>query len=82
MTLVPHPPYSLDLTPRDFLLLLFPQMKKVLRGKHFTDVEEVKQKTAEALKAIKIDEFKTVLSSGKKCLNRCIASNGEYFEGD
>ena len=40
-------------------------MKKVLKGKHFADVEEVKQKTAEALKGIKIDEFKTVLSSGK-----------------
>ena len=26
-----HPPYSLDLTPRDFFL--FPQMKKVLKGK-------------------------------------------------
>ena len=43
-------------------------MKKVLKGKHFADVEEVKQKTAEALKGIKIDEFKTVLSSEKKVL--------------
>ena len=29
------------------------------------DLEEAKQKTAEALKGIKIDEFKTVLSSGE-----------------
>ena len=40
-------------------------MKKVLKGKPFADVEEVKQKTAEALKGIKIDEFKTVFSSRK-----------------
>ena len=40
-------------------------MKKVLKGKQFADVEEVKQKMAEALKGIKIDEFKTVLSGGK-----------------
>ena len=33
-------------------------MKKVLRGKHFADVEEVKQKVAEALKGIKINKFK------------------------
>ena len=41
-------------------------MKKVLKGKYFADVEEVKQptkqqqqqKTAEALKGIKIDVFK------------------------
>ena len=43
----------------------FSQMKKVLKGKHFADVEEVKQKMAEARKGIKISEFKTVLSSGK-----------------
>ena len=33
-------------------------MEKVLKGKCFADVEEVKQKTAEALKGIKIDKFK------------------------
>ena len=57
-------------------------MKKVLKGKCFADVEEVKQKNNSSTKDIKIDEFKTVLSSGKKCLDRWIASDGEYFEGD
>ena len=33
-------------------------MKKVLKGKRFAYEEEVKQKTAEALKVIKIDKFK------------------------
>ena len=33
-------------------------MKKLLKGKYFVDVEEVKQKKTEALKGIKIDEFK------------------------
>ena len=56
-------------------------MKNVLTGKRFANVKEVKQKTAEALKVIKIDKFKK-LEQGKKHLNRCIASNGEYFEGD
>ena len=36
----------------------FPGWKKILKGKHFADVEEVKQKMAEALKGIKIDNFK------------------------
>ena len=36
----------------------FPRWKKVLKGKHFADIEEVKQKTGEALKSIKINEFK------------------------
>ena len=35
-------------------------MKKVLKGKHFADVPEVKQKMAEALKGIKIDMFKNM----------------------
>ena len=48
----------------------------------FADVEEVKQKMAEALKGIKIDKFKNCFEEQKKCLDRCIASNGEYFEGD
>ena len=47
---------SLNLFLSDFFF--FPQMKKVLKGKRFADVEEVKQKTAETLKCIKIDLFK------------------------
>ena len=33
-------------------------MKKVLKGKYFADVEEMKQKMSEALEGIKISEFK------------------------
>ena len=41
-------------------------MKKLLKGKHFADVEEVKQKTAEALKGIKINQFKNCYEQWKK----------------
>ena len=61
---------------------LFFWMKKVLKGKSFADVEEVKQKTAEAKRHQNWQVQKTVLSSGQKSLGRCIAANGEYFEGD
>ena len=76
-----HPVYSPSLSLSNFFCF-FPQMKKVLKGKCFADVEEVKQKMAEALKGIKIDEFKNCFEQWGKCLSRCIASNGEYFEGD
>ena len=46
----------------------------------FADVEEVKQKMTEALKGIKINELKNYFEQWKS-LDRCIASNGEYFEG-
>ena len=39
-------------------LFLFPRMKNVLKVKCFADVEEVKQKPAEALKGIKIGMLK------------------------
>lgn len=37
---------------------------------------------AEALKGIKIDEFKDCVEQWEKRLDRCIASNGEYLEDD
>ena len=41
-------------------------MKKVLKGKCFADVEEVKQIMTKALKGIKIDEFKNCSEQWKK----------------
>ena len=38
MTSMPYPPYSPDLAPGGFVCL-FPQMKKVLKGKRFADME-------------------------------------------
>ena len=48
----------------------------------FADVEEVKQKMAEAPKVIKIDKFRNCFELQEKRLNRYMASNGEGFEGD
>ena len=76
-----HPPHLPDFTLHDFFCL-FSQMKKVLKGECSGDVEEVKQKMAEALKGNKIDMFKNFFEQWKKCLYRCIVSHGEYFEGD
>ena len=56
MTPRPHSSYSANRTPSDFSLFL--QIKEVPKGKNFANVEEVKQKTAEALKDIKIDKLK------------------------
>jgi histone-lysine N-methyltransferase SETMAR len=55
MTQLIHLPYSSDLAPCDFIL--FPQMKKVLKGKSYTDMEEVKKKITETLKGITLQEF-------------------------
>ena len=43
-------------------------MNKVLKRKHFADVEKVKQKMADAPKGIKIDKFKNCFEQWKKVL--------------
>ena len=79
----PCPTLLVHLTLPLETFFLFPWVKKVLKGKCFADVEEVKQKTAEALKGIKIDEFfKNYFRQYKKNLDKCTVSDREYFEGD
>jgi hypothetical protein len=56
-------------------------MKKTLKGKRFASVEEVKTASQEPLN-IKLQHFKRCFTQWKKSLEKCIASNGEYFEGD
>ena len=80
MTQLLHPPYSSDLAPCDFFL--FPRMNKVLKGKRFPDVEEMKRKTTEALNGITLKKFQDCFEKWKTHLDRCIASYGQYFEGD
>ena len=63
---MPHPPYSSNLTLSDFFFLLVSPDEKSPQGKHFADVEEAKQKTAKALKGIKINEFKNYFKQWKK----------------
>jgi hypothetical protein len=54
----------------------------VLNGKCFADVEEVKKKTTEALKCITLQEFQDCFEKWTTRLDRCVASDGQYFEGD
>jgi hypothetical protein len=52
-----------------------------LKGKRFQNVQ-VREKTTEALKAITFQEFQNCFEQWKKLWDKCIASQGEYFEGD
>ena len=46
--------------------VLFPRMKKVLKGKHFANVEEAKQKNGRSTKRHQNQQVQKLLSSGKK----------------
>jgi transposase len=72
---VPHPPYSPDLAPADFFL--FPKLKTTLKGRRFQTSEEIQENALRELRAI-TEAFQQC----KKRWERCIASRGEYFEGE
>jgi hypothetical protein len=45
-------------------------------------MEEVKTASQEALSNIKLQQFHRCFKQWEKRLDKCIVSNGEYFEGD
>ena len=74
-----HPVYSLDLAPSDFFL--FPKIKEILKGRHFDD-DDIRNNTTAALKAIPQNQFQNCFEGWTRYWHQCIASQGEYFEGD
>jgi histone-lysine N-methyltransferase SETMAR len=51
-----HPPYSPELAQADFWL--FPKLKSVLKGKRFSDVEDIKSSVKKILTDIPVQDFK------------------------
>jgi transposase len=49
ITVLEHPPYSLDPAPCDFLL--FPKIKEILNRRHFDDNDDIRSNMMAALKA-------------------------------
>jgi len=77
ITVLEHPAYSLDLAPSDFFM--FPKIKEILKGRHFDDI---RSNTTAAVKAIPQNRLQNCFEGWTRCWHRCIASLGEYFEGD
>lgn len=78
--IVPQPPYSPDLAPCDFWL--FSKLKRPLRGHRFETIEEIQRESLKELKAIPEKDFAACFEDWKKRWHKCIASGGDYFEGD
>ena len=73
---VPPPPYSLDLDPCDFWL--FPK----LRGCRYETIEEIKKAVTKVIDMLTQDDFPGNFQKVLERYNKCIASGGDYFEGD
>jgi transposase len=79
-TVIPHPPYSPDLAPCDFLL--FTKMKLKLKGRRFDSVEEIQTESQDVLNTLTRNDFQQCFRSWKSRWNRCINAEGDCFEGD
>ena len=55
ITVLQHPAYSPDLAPIDFFLL--PKIKKILKRRHFDDIDDIRSNTTAALMAIPQNQF-------------------------
>ena len=75
----PHPPYSPDLAPCDFL---FPKLKLRMKGRRFDTIEETEEEQQRALDTIPKRDFQGCFQTWQKRWDHCIRAKGEYFEGD
>ncbi|PNF21909.1 hypothetical protein B7P43_G03600 [Cryptotermes secundus] len=80
MAVVPHPPYSPDLAPCDFFL--FPKMKIKLKGLRFDTAEEIQVNTQTVLNILTKKDLQDAFEKWQKRWDRCMRSQGNYFEGD
>ena len=69
---------KLDLAPCDIFLFL--KLNKVVKGKHFRNVETIKRAVTTKLKAIPEKSFQGLIDAWKKRTKTCIRLGGDYFE--
>jgi hypothetical protein len=55
MAVIPHPPYSPDFVPRNFLL--FPKLKLKLKGRRFDITEEIQAESQRVLGILTKTDF-------------------------
>ena len=73
---VPRPPYSPDVGPCDFWL--FPK----LRGCRYERIEEMKEAVTKVIDTLTEEDFYGAFKKLLERQNKCIATVGDYFEGD
>ena len=61
---IPQPPYSPDIAPCDFFL--FPKIKRTLKGRRFTAIDDIKSASLKELKAIPKIDFNKCFEDWKK----------------
>ena len=80
ITVCPHPPYSPYLAPRDFWL--FPKVKMTMKGKRFESIQDIEAATTAQLKTLTKEDFQNYFRKLQELWDKCVRSDGEYYEGD
>ena len=73
---VPHLPYSSDVGPCDFWFL------SKLRGYRYETIEEMKEAVTKVTDMLTQEDFHEAFHYLWERYNKCIATGGEYFEGN
>jgi hypothetical protein len=79
ISVVPQPPYSPDPSPCDFFL--FPKLRFHFK-RYLGTVDNIEKVVTEQLRALPHEDFQHCYRQGEQSLWRCVASEGNYFEGD
>jgi histone-lysine N-methyltransferase SETMAR len=76
--LLPHPPYSPDLSPCDFFL--FDPLKKKMVGKTFKSHLEIMKEIQELLEEISVESYYNAMTRAwTRKYKLCIKNKGDYF---
>ena len=80
ITVCPHQPYSPDLAPCDFWL--FTKVKMTMKGKHFELIQDIEATMPAQLKTLTKEDFQNCFRKWQERWDKCVRSEGGYFEGD
>jgi hypothetical protein len=72
-----EPPYCPDMAPCDFWL--FSQLKTVLKGNRFEDVDEIKKNVTGTLNTIPKDSFKICFQQWQDRWEKCVTLTSRVF---
>lgn len=75
--ILPHPPYSPDLSPTDYHL--FRDLDNHLRGRVFENDDEVKREFETFVRSKSEDYFKKGIENLVERWEKCVEAEGEYF---
>lgn len=76
---LPHPPYSPDMSPPDYDL--FPKLKETLRGIRFHDLDSLQEEVANQIRAINFGCLATGVRDLPRRWTKVIQQKGCYIEG-